>query len=452
MLLIEIIALFYNSGCLPGLNAKADEYRQDAITQCNADTISPGNVYDRNGELIVSYEDPKDYGKYSDPYAYTQVVGYTGYGDYRLLAYYKDTIYQTTDIDSVQGCSLTLTLDTSLQSQVLAVLEEEMDLSDKGSAIVMDAKTSEILAMVSLPAYDANNLADTVTEMADADVSKEAYYPVTHKGDVVPGSIFKVVTTVAMIDHGLTDYMAPDENFKIGTADIVDGYTAIGDDIGWYEGLARSSNDYFAHAGLELGGDKLTETAKRFLIGQDLELDFGSVKSSWELDSKKDIDVAYTSFGQGKTLITTVYGAMIAQTIANDGVMMKPYMVQEIRDDFDKTLQTGAAQILSEVTSKETADLVTSGMEAASNMYLSTVEGEVHQQTFEDYNIASKTGTGELGNQEKQNNAWVISFAPADDPQYVVVVNQCKTKKAGQDLLDAAAKIYEYLFEGKVRE
>lgn len=66
---------------------------------------------------------------------------------------------------------------------------------------------------------------------------------------------------------------------------------------------------------------------------------------------------------------------------------------------------------------------------------------------FEQYQVAGKTGTAEIGENRELNNAWYLSFAPADDPQYVVVVNQCKTKKSGYQMMSVAAEIYQYLFD-----
>ena len=162
------------------------------------------------------------------------------------------------------------------------------------------------------------------------------------------------------------------------------------------------------------------------------------------------------AFGQGKTLFSTMMAAMVTQAIANDGVMLKPYMVSQITDsdgnlisefvdEEGETIQIGQTQMLSEVTSKETADKVTAAMVAATEDHIRIVEGESARSVYQTYNIASKTGTGENG--DDTNNAWFISFAPADDPQYVVVVNQCNTSKYGYRMMDTAAEIYRYLFE-----
>ena len=183
------------------------------------------------------------------------------------------------------------------------------------------------------------------------------------------------------------------------------------------------------------------------MIGQDLELDFGTVSSNWGLDPEDSNDLADTSYGQGKTLFSTIYGAMEAQTIANDGIMMEPYIIKEIRTPKGRILEKGEADVLSEVTGRETADKITEAMLAATASHISVVEGEENQEIYQRYSIASKTGTGENGDQEETNNAWLISFAPAEDPEYVVVVNQCKTQKFGQDMMDTAAQIYLYLFQ-----
>lgn len=455
-----VAALFWNSAVIEGLNPKADAYKEQAIAEADAKTVAPGDIYDCMGRPIVVTTQAGEASVYADDFAYTQVLGYTtnkvtyydngvfteSQNDYRLMDYYGDLLYTTSDVDSTKGTSLVLTLDNDLQMQVANLLKSEMSLLSRGSAVVLDAKTGEILSMVSYPTFNANDLNSSFMELQNVSEEQEIYYPITHKGYEVPGSIFKIVTAVALLDNGYEDLTVIDQDSTVQGVKVVNAYSSPGDSITYYEALERSSNVYFATAGLKLGGKKLEETAKKFLIGENLELDFGTVKSNWDLTVTDKAEVAATAYGQGNTLLSTIYAAMITQTIANDGVMMEPHILLTAQDEHGTILKRGETKVLSEVTSKDTADKITEAMLAATDSHLNVVEGDENRQIFEKYEIASKTGTGETG-EDDLHNAWFISFAPADDPQYVVVVNQCDTEKYGQDLMDTAAGIYRYLFE-----
>ena len=458
VLLIEMWMLYYNSGSTPGLNPKADQYRLAAVTEADLNTIAAGDIYDRKGVKIVSNEKPGQDSIYADDYAYLQILGYTGptklvtglevsdnQRDYRFMQYYRNNLYKTTDIDGTKGQSFTLTLDHELQVKVKDLLLKEMGLEESGSAVVLDAKTGEILAMVSFPTFNANELDNVIHILDTSDNEEELRYPISHKGQRVPGSIFKIVTAVSLIDNGLENFTAQDKSFVVDDAKMVNAYADPGDMIGYRDALIRSSNVYFAQAALALGDDKLTETAKQFRIGEYLELDFGSVSSSWELEDTTSSNLAYTGFGQGKTLFSTMTAAMMMQAIANDGIMMEPYMVSQITDENGTVLQKGTEKVLSEATGQETADKITAALTATVDREISYIEGG--QDVYETYSIAGKTGTGENGDEEETDNAWFVSFAPAEDPQYVVVVNQIKTHKWGYQMMDTAAEIYRYLFE-----
>ncbi|WP_158097678.1 penicillin-binding transpeptidase domain-containing protein [Tyzzerella sp. An114] len=464
IMIMEIGVLYINSGVVTGINKKADKYKIAAITEADINTIAAGDIFDRNGVTIVKSEVPKEGSVYNsayiDDYAYSQVIGYTGKTksvrgfdvveeqgrDYRLMKLYNEELYETSNINGNKGSSLNITIDHNIQMKVMELLLNEMTIEDRGSAVVLDAKTGEVLSMVSLPSFNVNNINEGIKTMESFDKEKEIYYPITHKGAEVMGSIFKIITDVSIIDSGQENFTAVDSNFKIGDTDIVNDYGSVGDTINYHEATVRSSNVFFAKAVLADGGQALNETAEKFMIGKDIELDFGTINSNWDLDLSNNLDLAYTAFGQGKTLSSTIVAAMMTQAIANDGVMLKPYMIKSIVRDDGKVLQEGKTEVLSEVTSYETANKVTEAMKDAVKSYIKSVEGEENKEIYRKYNVAGKTGTGQRGDENNTNNAWFVSFAPADDPKYVVVVNQICTTKYGIKMMDTAAGIYEYLF------
>lgn len=481
MILIELAVLFYQSGIAAGLNPRADKLKVYAIASREDATILPGDIYDRNGKLLAETVFEKRDGRdvkrtrYCDGRAYAQLIGYTGDHilnpsagsaedvvsdrmDYRLMAflddeYWKDCgLYRTDGIDGTKGQSAVLTLDHSLQTKVYERLAEQMDAdSERGSAVVMDARTGEILSMVAFPTYDFNDLQTARAAMiqAEAETDLQPGFPVSYKGAVAPGSIFKVVTAVSLIDHGMEELLVEDVPFLVNGWKCHNAYGSSGDTITFHEGLVRSSNVFYAQAALALGKEKLNETAEKFMLtdGSRQIFDFGSVDGNWDLDVTEDV-LAQTGFGQGKTELTTVSAAMITQAIANGGRMMRPWLVRELTDAGGKTVYRGQPAESGKAASRHAAQKVAQAMLETAQYQVRHSYGQGSTaDIFERYQVAGKTGTAQTGNAEKPYHAWFISFAPADDPEYVVVVNQCQTQKAGWQMMRTASDIYQYLFQ-----
>lgn len=492
LFVLEIFFLIYNSGVVQGMNQRADKLKAYAKAAREDETFLPSDFYDRQGERLTDASwDEKNNGKtqktwYIDGKAYSQIIGYTGRrqfdlaaksaeeadlgrDDYRLMAFMDEDYWKDQGaglyINELQRFhpEIYLTIDHDLQMEVYAALGRQMsESSDRGSAIVMDAKTAEILAMVAFPAYDFNQLQEAKLQMRkdEGKTRLEPAFPITYKGSAAPGSIFKVLTAAALLEHGMEDFTVKDKPYTVDGWTCRNAYTSRGDEINYQKALERSSNVFFSRAALELGEDRLQETARKFMIGiGDYEnwrlMDFGEIRVNWDLKPAEGEDsyspqvlLAQTGFGQGKTEWSTVYAAMVTQAIANDGLMMKPHLVQEYLDGSYDVLYTGKSEVLSEAVSKETADKITDGMLASVAYNCSHHKGmKKTGSILSRYQVAGKTGTAETGDSEASNNAWFISFAPADDPQYVVVVNQCRCRKGGWKMMSTAAEIYQYLFE-----
>lgn len=490
---ILFCTLFYKSACVEGLNPTADMYRKAAIATADSRTVTPGNVYDRNLKPIVEHRyveeavldddgNPKKDADgepitqtvlravYNDAESYTQVIGYSSprsisiqdndvvihQRNYRLMKLYSDLLYTPSEVIADRGKSIVTTLDADLQNFVYGILRAEIGGLGKGGCIVADARTGEILAMVSMPTYNLTDMDAAILQMSQEPAEREAYYPITHKAAKAEGSIFKIITLVALLDSGMEDFVCNDAEFVAGGKTVSDAYSEPGDEIGYLTAFERSSNCYFAQAGLALGSLKLEETAKKFLVGEDTLLDLGSISSYWALDGANKAELAETSYGQGRVNFSLMTALMMTQTIANDGVMLEPHLLREILDSYDQamdeivsangeTIKPDRVDVLSEVTSADTANKVTEAMLASTQGHYAGLSSE-EREIYEKYSIASKTGTAENGQQTNPNNAWFVSFAPAENPQYVVVMNQCETDKFGSQLMGASAKIYEYLF------
>lgn len=490
MLIAEIAALYMNSGVVKGVNKRADNLKVYAKVEKDDESILPGDIYDRNGNAlaVTDYVDGDEKNEvktvYSNSMAYAQLLGYTGRhvfyplaetaedvvgsrNDARLMAFLDEnyfdedgSIYNTVNLDGRKGESAVLTIDDGLQNHVYEAMSNYISSTDDiGSAIVMDVETGAILADVCFPTYDFNNLEEAQQKMVEdqKNTGLEPGYPVTYKNPQAPGSIFKVLVAAALIDHDMEDFTVKNTSLQMDGGWICDAYSyrtstldiENGDEIDLETALNISSNVYFAQAALALGEVRLNETAEKFMLTNDGDgflLDFGEVRYNWNTDVAEDI-FAQTGFGQGETEITTVQAAMIAQAVANDGNLMKPYMVDSIVDADGKTVYSGKPEKMGRATSKKASRILADYMRSTAQECCSLHGLEYEKEVFDEYGVAGKTGTAETGDADNTMNAWYISFAPYDDPRYVVVANQCKVSgKEGSDMIPIVADIYNYLF------
>lgn len=330
-----------------------------------------------------------------------------------------------------KGADVSLTLDSRLQKEAYDLISDFT-----GSVVVLDAKTGEILTLASSPSFNANALEEDWEEI---NKQEGVFYSNAYQNPVVPGSVFKLVTSKAILEAGIDDDEIEDNGKLVINGQTIRNYngTAHGT-ISFEEGFVKSSNVYFMDRAMKLGGQALQDAADSFLIGQDISLDFATITSTFQLGDYEDNVIASTAFGQGETLITPLHMAMIAQSIANDGEMLKPYLIQSVVNGKGKTVQEGKSQVLVKTMEKDIAKRLREVMTEAGDSY-----GLEH--VGDDYEIAAKTGTAERG--DGYNNAWLVTFAPAEDPQYVIVVNRLKTKDIGKTLAPIAESLYEVLFE-----
>ena len=428
-----LLALIELSAIVPGINQEADASKQEVKQASYVKEYIRGSILDRNGLLIASSKEVGGERTYTNAYAYSNLVGYysSKYGTYGVENTLNDILtYSKSHENNKRGADVTLTIDSSLQEKAY----DEIKNID-ASVTVLNAKTGEILALASSGAFDANKLDD---EWEEINQTEGIFLPNAYKNPVAPGSVFKLLVSKEIIEAGIQDEKVDDKGYLVVDGQKISNYDGEENgEISYEEGFVYSSNVYFMDRALKLGGSRLAQTADSFLLGQDIALDFTSLKSNFDLDDYANNLIASTAFGQGNTQITPLHMAMITGAIANRGTMLKAYLFKEAVNGKGGTIFSGETEELKEVMSSDTAAEITSAMVAAANHYQLSTVGDGYQ-------IAAKTGTAQRG--DGTNNAWFVSFAPADDPQYVIVVNRLKTKEIGRTLSPIAIDLYEQLF------
>ena len=325
-----------------------------------------------------------------------------------------------------KGGGVVLTLDPTLQQ----VAAEQLG-NRRGAVVVQDAKTGAVLAMYSSPTYDPNTLA-TFDSAAANDafnaLNEDPSRPLVNRaigGDrYAPGSTFKVLTTIALLEGGIvspeTPMDSPVETTLPGTSTVVSNIesSTCGDgNPTLAEAFARSCNTTFVIASQSLTHTQLADVSARFGFGQQIDIPL-TVTPSVFPDETDSAQLALSAIGQYQVQTTPLQMAMVAQAVANGGVMMEPYLVRDIVDADLQVRSTTRPIERGIPISPAIAQQMTSLMEGV----VSQPFGSGTSMAIDGVRVAAKTGTAELGDGSGRANAWAIGFAPAEDPRLVFSV------------------------------
>ena len=336
---------------------------------------------------------------------------------------------------TVHGDDVVLTLRPDVQR-----LAQDQLAGRCGAVVVLDAKTGAVVAMASSPTYNANLVNQPhgyakIGQIRGSCGDASALQNNATLGLYPPGSTFKMVTAAAALDSGAYTPSSPfsDPGYCIEYGQRVsnagnpdqNGPEAFGN-VSLAQGFEHSINSVFCNVGKHIGGLKILDYAKRFgfYSPPPLETPPDTINASglykngklWSPTSNSQIDSGRLAFGQYNMLATPLQMALVGATIANKGVVPKPYLLQKVVAADGSTVTKTTPQTLGEAIKPQTAaelnqmmQLVVQGGTAASVGFPAGLK------------VAGKTGTAELG-LGSVYDAWFVAFAPADNPRYVVAV------------------------------
>jgi len=339
------------------------------------------------------------------------------------------------------GNNVVLTLDPELQRVAYEGLATSV--TGRGAVVAVNPQNGEILAMVSSPSYDPNNIDETFPELQrDPDSplinrATQSLYP--------PGSTFKVITAAAALEAGLS----PAKTFVDDGTYELPGYTVHnykGKKYGrvtFTQALVFSINAIFAKIGVEIvGAQALAQMAEDFGFGDSYEgfslpvsaSNLGPPPSEWTPGT-----TAQTAFGQGQVSSNAFEMALVAAVVANDGEMMEPRIVREIRSPDGIILDRPTPSVRHQPLPASTARTLNGMMQRV------VTEGELTVAEVPGVKVAGKTGTAEAP--PGAPHSWWITFAPADDPQIAV----CAMVENGGEGDDAALPIADRVIEAYLK-
>ena len=408
-----------------------------------------GTIYDRDGNALTSstkIDKISQKREYLQGNLFAHVLGYVdpAYGITGLEASFDEeltksnvlatdlrSLFKDFDIDKFIearkdserekiGNSLITTLDTELQKVASNALGDR-----KGSVVALNPKTGEILAMVSKPTYNPNDL-KSVMEYANSGNDKNAtLLNRALDGKYPPGSTFKTITLASTLQNDPTALTRTfNDNGKITFADgsyLPNAGGAAYGQIDLKKAFQVSSNVAFGELAMELGNEKLRTTAEDFGFNKRIPaigVDIG--KSEFpRLESYEIGSIARSGIGQSSILATPMQMALVAATVANDGVMMQPKLVNKVVDP--------EGNVVDKIQDKELSTVITTEDSTTIKNYMKNIVDSNLSKwpSFRGTNAGGKTGTAEYNNPDGTEaipHGWFIGLAPAENPQIAIAV------------------------------
>lgn len=414
---------------------------------------SRGTIYAAGGQKLAKTQtDTEGEEVRVYPYAnlFSHAVGYAANGRYGVEAqanYYlinsntklSEKVASDMAGEKYPGDSVITTLDVDLQQ----IAYDSLGVY-KGAVLVTEPGTGRILAMVSKPDFDPNEIEDIWDGLLEDKESSVLLNRAT-QGLYPPGSTFKIVTALEYVRENIDSY----SQFKYQC----NGHFSHGEErINCYHGSAHGSEDFtkafakscnsaFANIGLTLDRAKFGRTVDGLLFNQPLEVDFTCNPSSLKIDADtSDAALMQAAIGQGTTQITPLQLNMITCAIANGGMLMKPYLIDRVETHEKAVVKQFSEDTYKRLMSEEEARIMTELMEEV------VKSGTGTKLSGLSYTAAGKTGSAEYNQVKTDSHAWFTGFAPVEDPKVCVTIIIEGAGSGGDYAVPIAKRILDVCF------
>lgn len=379
-----------------------------------------GKVLDRDGEILAQTVDGQRVYHEDETVrrALMQTVGdSTTYISTAVQTAFRSDLVGYNPITGISlsqlfqtGNDMTLTVDADVSAAALQALGNR-----NGAVAVYNYETGEILCMVSTPTYDPANRPDVENDTTGQ--YEGVYLNKALSGTFTPGSTFKVITSAAAIEN-LPDLYS--RTFTCNGSVVINGEQitchSVHGQLTFQDALAQSCNVAFAELAVELGKDKLTETAQRLGCNQSFSIDgLPTAASSYDVSDATENSLAWSGVGQYTDLVNPMHMMILMGAIARGGTPVNPYLISQVSTPLGFGGRTGQTTLGETMLEESTATQLRDVMRYA-------VQTSYGDGMFPNLTVCAKTGTGEVG-EGKQPNGWMVGFTlDADCPLAFAVV------------------------------
>lgn len=402
--------------------------RQDTFSE----SVVRGEILSAEGEVLAKTEtDAEGNEKRTYPYGnmFSHIVGYStekygnsgieSWANFNLLRsnafFLEKTVDEMTDAKSM-GDDVVTTLNYSLQNTAYEALGDY-----NGAVVVMEPSTGKILAMVSKPDFDPNTISENWDRIVADENSESVLLNRATQGLYPPGSTFKILTALEYIRENPGSYQdysyhcsgsIQEENSKLNCFS-----GEVHGNVDLKRSFVKSCNTSFANIGLSLDTDSFADTCEELLFNQSLPVNkLETKKSSFVLNSQSSTsEVMETSIGQGKTVVTPLHMLMITSAIANQGVLMEPYVIDSTQTYDGNTVKTYDPTVYGNLMTEEEASILQEYMHEV------VQSGTGLKLKGMSYDAYGKTGSAEYGTNKGDSHAWFVGYAHREDKEDIAI-------------------------------
>ncbi len=412
-----------------------------------------GSIFAAGGQVLAETQTDAD-GNERRVYPYDNLfahaVGYATNGRFGVEAaanYYlinsnaklSDKVASDVAGSKYPGDSVVTTLDVGLQE----VAAKSLGVY-KGAIIVSEPSTGRILAMVSKPDFNPNEI-DTLWDGLIQDKESTVLLNRVTQGLYPPGSTFKIVTALEYIrenpdSYGQYSYQC-NGRYSSGQDTINCYHGSVHGHEDFTRSFAKSCNASFANIGMTLDRTRWGQTLDGLLFNQELPVSFAYNKSKLVVNADtSDSDILQASIGQGTTQITPLHLNMITCAIANGGTVMKPYLVDHVKNNEGTVIKQFSPdsykELLTQTEAAVLTELMTAVVESGTGTKLAGLT----------YTAAGKTGSAEFNTGQPDSPAWFTGFAPAQEPEVCVTIIIEGAGSGGDYAVPIAKRIFDEYF------
>lgn len=383
-----------------------------------SDDIIRGSILTSDDTIIATTQesDGKQIRYYPYKGMFAHAIGYTAQGMAGLEAQYSFDLLKshTSFADQINndltgakthGDNLYTTLDYDTQEAAY----EGFGMFD-GALIAIEPDTGKVIAMVSKPSFDPNNLAENWEKLTAEDSGSSVLVNRATQGAYPPGSTFKIVSTVAYLraNSGSTDFSYNCKgSFKLDDQSIHCSSNEVHGKEDLKSAFYNSCNSAFATIGSEIDKSVFCDTAESLLFNTSLPTQLSNTKKSrfTITDESEDFDAAQTAIGQGDTTVSPLHMAMLVSAIANDGQLMEPYIVDRLESADGDIVTENQPLSYGQIFSTEEVSILQEYMRAV------VEEGTAKKVDFGDLTVYGKTGTAEYNSNKDNTHSWFVGYA-----------------------------------------
>ncbi|NLX70449.1 MAG: hypothetical protein GX024_06075 [Clostridiales bacterium] len=356
------------------------------------------------------------------------------------------------ETESQNGNDVVLTIDSNVQATAYNAIK-----GYRGSIVVLNPATGEVLALVSHPAFDPNMFPVGLSTSAWKTISEDPEHPLINRSVqslYPPGSIFKPFTAAMALETGVIDpqtVVAEAQNqewipSQEWSAPPIKRVPHPAGDVNLHNAIIWSDNIYFAWTGLRLGYENFESLAQRYGIGTPLPFTLPVKDSQLKNSSTQWSDplLANSSYGQGEMLATPLQMATMYTAFYNQGSMMLPQLIKEIRSPSGEIIESVNPKLWKEEVIPQ------QHIQTLLPMLVDTVEnptGTAHQVKIPGLTIAGKTGTAQVGSDNESEIGWFVGFTlDNENPLLVCIALEVPAGEGGVKL-EMAKKIFSEYYK-----